>query len=85
MPLQSSCGSSLLENSIHSSRADFSSLHTQQGFGRSVLVSVLDGDLRLEARFVGADGWEEVAICSPATGEDDHSQPIVEQETEEVA
>lgn len=64
---------------MHSSRADFSSLHTQHGFGRSVLFSVADDDLRLEARFVGVDGWEGVDICSPAIGEDDHSQPMVKR------
>lgn len=33
-PLQSSCGSSAFDHSMHSSRMAFSSLHTQQGLGR---------------------------------------------------
>lgn len=37
------CGSSVLEKSMHSSRAAFSSLHTQQGYegGGGVCQSVL--------------------------------------------
>lgn len=41
MPSQSFCGSSLLENSMHSSRADFSSLQTQQGYILSQMCQLL--------------------------------------------
>jgi hypothetical protein len=74
---------------MHSSRDDFSSLHTQHGFTFAV---VSPEGLRSEARFVGVEGIsnqvsvrpdgerEEVnvpAIGTVATGEDEN-QPILD-------
>lgn len=57
IPLHSSCGSSDRENSMHSSREAFSSLHTQQGLGFSAgLVS--DEGFKEEARLSGRRGWD---------------------------
>lgn len=56
--LQSSCGSSLWLNSMHSSREDFSSLHTQQGF---TFAAASPAGLRSEARLVGVVGWGGIA------------------------
>lgn len=44
---------------MHSSRADFSSLHTQHGFGLSVFESVVVVGFRSAARLFGGAGcWE---------------------------
>jgi hypothetical protein len=76
---------------MHSSRVDFSSLHTQQGFTFS---AVSPEGLRSEARFVGMEGCEGMssyvsvrrdgglkearvpAVGAAATGEDEN-QPIL--------
>jgi len=73
-PLQSSCGSSALENNIHSSRCAFSSLHTQHGLTFSFSFS-----LTSDARFVGVDGCVTAAGCAGVgVGEDEElNQPIV--------
>jgi hypothetical protein len=39
--MHASCGSFDVENSMHSSRAAFSSLHTQQGLGFDVAPSIV--------------------------------------------
>lgn len=39
--LQSAAGSAALENNMHSSRFDFSSLHTQQGYWCGVSIPKL--------------------------------------------
>lgn len=43
---------------MHSSRVDFSSLHTQQGF---TFAAASPGGLRPEARLFGVLGWEGIA------------------------
>ena len=65
IPLQSSCGSSACENSMHSSRCDFSSLHTQQGFTFCVDSEPFGSGLRSEARLFTGEGWEpeDSAVC----------------------
>jgi hypothetical protein len=78
---------------MHSSRVDFSSLHTQQGF---TFAAVSPEGLRSEARFVGIEGCEGIsghvssvrrdeglkearvpAVGAVATGEDEN-QPILD-------
>lgn len=60
---------------MHSSRVDFSSLHTQQGF---TFAAASPGGLRPEARLFGVLGWEGIAsVGTVATGEDEN-QPIFE-------
>lgn len=58
--LQSSWGSSARENSMHSSRWDFSSLHTQHG----LTFSTWPAGLRSAARLFGVDGWVTAAGCA---------------------
>ena len=62
MLLHSSCGSSLLENSMHSSLEAFSSLHTQQGL--TLVAPSAPGGLVDDARFSFLCGWF-TAACQP--------------------
>jgi len=68
--LQSSCGSSALLNSIHSSRADFSSLQTQHG-----LTFSPSAGFKFDARLLGVEGWVTEAGCAGVG--DELNQPIL--------
>jgi hypothetical protein len=50
---------------MHSSRVDFSSLQTQQGFG---FEEASPAGLRVEVRLIGVAGWGETAAGGSAGG-----------------